>query len=318
MRIINYIVDDINWVQAQRAKDLQPYLKNIKLLINTPKSFMSQAAPEVSRGVPVWVASWRMFLSNPELEKYIEFSKCAVGVMGHYNLGGGLKPSTCFRKGSNPEEEHEKAIKLLSKPKVVMCNSKILYDFLSNDIKHLYLTQNGVDSNFFVPNRVLPRKPIKVGWVGKVKEAKNYRLLSQTLRRLSKQSNVTFFPVVVDKNNPYPLSRKEMLFYYQSIDFYVNFSLHEGCPNSILEAGSCGIPIISTRVGIAPELVDHLQSGYFIEPTEESLKDRLETLPEITEPWYHVLSMRLRNEIVKKWDWSQRVGAIENALKEIL
>ena len=318
MRLVNFILDSHSWVQAQRAKDLQPYLKNIRLVSHTPSEFMAAASPEVTRGVPVWLASWRIILSNPELEDYINPDKCLMSVNSHYNVGGGLKPSTCFRKGADPVESYRQAIDILKMVKVVTCNSQILYDLLVNDLPDIRLTPNGVDSNFFVPNRVLPRNPIKIGWTGKVKEAKNYRLLERCMNKLSKFNQIVFFPAVVDRNNPRPMSKKEMLWYYQSIDFYVNTSLHEGAPNGCLEAASCGIPIITTRVGNMPELIEHGQTGFFIEPTEESLMDRLKVLPDIEEPWYNAISMKLRTEIVMNWDWSYRVKAIEEALEAIL
>ncbi len=42
---------------------------------------------------------------------------------------------------------------------------------------------------------------------------------------------------------------------YSLIDLYVVSSRSEGGPRAILEAGACGVPLVSTRVGIAPDVL---------------------------------------------------------------
>lgn len=49
-------------------------------------------------------------------------------------------------------------------------------------------------------------------------------------------------------------------------DVYVLPSKNEGLPVSILEAMSYGLPIISTKVGGIPEMVEDSKSGFIIEP----------------------------------------------------
>lgn len=58
------------------------------------------------------------------------------------------------------------------------------------------------------------------------------------------------------------------LAYFQSLDIYMNTSLHEGIPLSVLEAMSCGKPVIAPRVGGIPEIVCHGEEGYLINSTD--------------------------------------------------
>jgi len=70
--------------------------------------------------------------------------------------------------------------------------------------------------------------------------------------------------------------------YYQSSDVYVLSSSREGLPNTLLEAMSCALPVVSTRLpGITDWIVDHQNNGIIydhgdIDALECVLKDLLE------------------------------------------
>ena len=62
-------------------------------------------------------------------------------------------------------------------------------------------------------------------------------------------------------------------------DIFVLPSYNEGLPVSILEAMSFGIPVISTKVGGIPELIEDEVSGFLIKPGDiHALQNRLEQL----------------------------------------
>jgi len=52
--------------------------------------------------------------------------------------------------------------------------------------------------------------------------------------------------------------------FYTSIDIFINTSLHEGIPMSILEAMAHGIPVIAPKVGGIPEILDDGKDGYLL------------------------------------------------------
>jgi len=45
-------------------------------------------------------------------------------------------------------------------------------------------------------------------------------------------------------------------------------SRNEGCPNVVLEALACGTPVIASKVGGVPELVEHGRNGLLVEPDD--------------------------------------------------
>lgn len=53
---------------------------------------------------------------------------------------------------------------------------------------------------------------------------------------------------------------------YAALDYYINPSAEEGGPKGVIESMASGVPIISTSVGMAPDLIMSGVSGYLVEP----------------------------------------------------
>ncbi|MGH9429451.1 MAG: glycosyltransferase, partial [Terriglobia bacterium] len=53
--------------------------------------------------------------------------------------------------------------------------------------------------------------------------------------------------------------------YYASLDVFLNTSVHEGIPLSILEAMCCGKPVVAAKVGGIPEIISDGKDGYLVE-----------------------------------------------------
>ena len=60
-------------------------------------------------------------------------------------------------------------------------------------------------------------------------------------------------------------SRAELARAYHALDVYLVASRQEGGPKAVLESMATGVPLVSTRVGQAPELVENGRNGWLVD-----------------------------------------------------
>lgn len=90
---------------------------------------------------------------------------------------------------------------------------------------------------------------------------------------------------------------------YHCLDLYLVTSREEGGPSAVLESLACGIPIVSTRVGLAPDIIQHGRNGLLTDI--EKVDDLVEQCERI------ILDENLRQSFsvnglkdIQPYDWS--------------
>jgi hypothetical protein len=180
----------------------------------------------------------------------------------------------------------------------------------------LYYTPNGVDTRFYTPGP--PRSgsgDLIVGWAGSLINhgpgLRGFRDVIVPAIEATPGSRLTAAIREVTWRNA-----TQMRDFYHSLDVYVCASRSEGTPNPCLEAAACGLPLISTRVGNMPELVEHGANGFLIDRTAEALAESLCRLRD-----QHGLSGKMGRAMraeIQKWDWSRQSRNYERMFDEVL
>jgi glycosyltransferase involved in cell wall biosynthesis len=110
-------------------------------------------------------------------------------------------------------------------------------------------------------------------------------------------------------------SKDDVVPYYQAMDIYVLPSLIETTSLTTMEAMSCGLPVLSTKVGFVKDYIKHNTNGMFF-PKRNSyiLRKKIENLIE-NRKLREDLGKNARETIKEKFRWMITVQKIKKILE---
>ena len=270
---ILFVTDKVDRIQYNRAKILKSIIKDHQIDVVTLK------AKRIN-----WKKYDLIYYSHFSLYKKLPASK-------NKTILTSITSHKCL-------SNFDKTLKILEKFNRVSVNNTILFGKFKDYIKNLYYTPNGVETSIFTPDYNNLNRDVVFGWVGNTDRAtKRY---NEIIAPLSKRYNFKVIGTSKKSGTEKLLNKQEMRDYYNSLDYFIVSSNTEGTPNPALEAMSCGIPVIVTKVGNMIEIVDHGVSGFFVEGNIQSFIDVISNLKKDK---YKKMSIESRNRI-ESWDWS--------------
>lgn len=153
----------------------------------------------------------------------------------------------------------------------------------------LFIAPNFVDTERFKPLPVAKEKG-RIIFVGKLEDQKNVLQLIEAVSQLpvrliiigngslrqkleefakEKRASVEFWGNIPNSRLPEELNKSEL---------FILPSLYEGHPKALLEAMSCGLPCIGTKVKGIDTVIEHRKNGYLCELSAESIRAAIETV----------------------------------------
>jgi len=121
--------------------------------------------------------------------------------------------------------------------------------------------------------------------------------LKQLTKQLDLENRVTY----VGKKQPVELKAL-----YRSADVFVYPSLYENFGQPLIEAAAHGLPLISTPVGIAREIVIEGETGFQVSGVPEVIRDRIESLKDTNLRLQ--MGCRIQTEIKNRFDWRKIIA----------
>lgn len=95
----------------------------------------------------------------------------------------------------------------------------------------------------------------------------------------------------------------EMCKLYHALDVYLVTSREEGGPLAVLETMATGIPIVSSKVGLAPDLIQHEYNGFLV--GIEAINSFVEYSVRLAESQELCTNFRKNGlELIQTYDWS--------------
>ncbi|WP_321418525.1 glycosyltransferase family 4 protein [uncultured Methanomethylovorans sp.] len=251
---------------------------------------------------------------------------------------------------------HSKLIRLLSK-KLISLDIKAIENSdqitavshsCANDINRAYninrkitVVNNGVDTNYFTPNsnndRYNTTEPYilytgrldsRKGLVDLIESAKyicakyprmkfvligkgpNREYLEQKVKEMKLEQNI-LFTGFVEKNI--------LLKYYQNAQIYVFPSYFEGLPTTLLEAMSCGLPVIATDVAGNSEVIKNGENGLLVSQ-KAPLQIAEAMIKLLSDDMFRFeIGLAARAHVIENYDWeiiSNKIEEIYNDIKQ--
>ncbi|MDD2376439.1 MAG: glycosyltransferase family 4 protein [Clostridia bacterium] len=195
---------------------------------------------------------------------------------------------------------------------------KEIYYELPIDKKPIQVITDGVDLNKFKPTNLkrfnnIATRNIVIGWVGNSKWGEHDKkfndvkgvntILKPAIKQLIKEGyKVEMY--FADRNERM-IPHDKMSEYYNKIDIYICTSETEGTPNPALEAMACGVPVISTNVGVIKDLFGVKQQKLILEERSiECLKQKILYLIKNTDEFTKLSEENLVS--IKSWSWENK------------
>lgn len=235
----------------------------------------------------------------------------------------------------------------------LFCNSFGLKKFINEnltkkDVKVIAQGSiNGVDTEFFKNTKTLDEKELirdkfkidkkdfVITFVGRIVKDKGINELIEAFVNLSKKYNNLKLLLVGDYEehlNPIKKENKILIDSLDSIitvgfqsdirdflsitDLFVLPSYREGLPNSLIEAGSFGIPLLATNINGCNEIIDDGITGILVEKkSAKKLEEAIDKLLEDKE-LYNSIKLKVRDRIIEKYEQKYFWNELKNEIKK--
>lgn len=315
-----YVIEDHNWSIKWDGEYITSFLKKLKLLnaeIGTPKLVKNKI---------IHYGSINLFLNR---ESLIEPRKSNKKVITWFHV--------------NPDDERLKFLPILNKKVDLFHTSAVITknELIKNGIdrRKIMVIPLGVDLSTFKCYNTKKRENLKkklnipmdkliigsfqkdgIGWGEglKPKLIKGPDIFCEVVKRISNSYNIHIILTgpsrgyVKRKLDEYNITYthiflnnyRDIVKYYNILDLYIITSRVEGGPKALLEGMATGIPIVSTKVGMANLVIKHGFNGFLTDV------DNIEEIVQFSKIILNNKELRerfIKNglDIIQKFSWEK-------------
>jgi glycosyltransferase involved in cell wall biosynthesis len=289
------VVDVPGWSLERTADNVMARLKD---RYRFAKAFNHEAAERIGRGDfdLLYLSYWKQFIDAGLL---IEMPRpCISGIRSHFKWDGGcsLPPS-------------REALAALRQFTALNVPSRNLFEIFKNRHPAVFYTPHGVDAELFRPllsgHKSSPQGELVLGWAGSRSNHPGKRGLDDFL--IPALEGLSGVKLSTAAREDRWRSAVEMVDWYRGLDAYICCSRTEGGPHPVLEASACGIPVISTRVGLVPELIETGLNGLLVEREVADIRGAIVQLRDDRELRV-IMGKNARRVIEQGWTWDHQAS----------
>ena len=227
----------------------------------------------------------------------------------------------------------------LRAPRTIAANSEAAIRNLASSgipVSHLFLLRNVVDTDIFRPGLSMKRQTVTICAVGRLVKQKRFDRLIDVFAKVKSQSVISVDLIIAGNGPLLPDLKKQISrlgledsvkltgivpdpeTIYQEADILALTSDWEGTPNVVLEAMSCGLPVVATRVGELPNFIQTGMTGFLVDSFDEE-KMVAVLLDLINNPDLRTaIGQQARESIVDRYSVHQLPGQLHKLYEAVL
>lgn len=177
--------------------------------------------------------------------------------------------------------------------------------------------QNGIDTDFFCPEderreSESESRPFRLLFVGNLSRRKGADLLQKVMEVLGTEYCLEYTSGLrvrdlLSGDNVIPLGKLgkyEVRDAFRRADVFLFPSRLEGLPLTVLEAMSCGTPVVTTHCSSMPEVIEDGVNGILCLPEVGSVVEAIKLLQQDSQK-RHDMGLKARNHVAKRFNLSR-------------
>lgn len=197
----------------------------------------------------------------------------------------------------------------------VVVGSRVIYDRYEPYVKNLYYATGAKDTNLFAPvdRPERDRASFIVGWTGNPSRPFKgfYDFVVPSVEKAA-----SLRPGISLKTR-FRGPLRTLPRFYDDVDVVVLASVGDAGPSCFSEAGACGVPAISTRIGSPAEVIRHGENGLFVDRSVDSIARAIVYLYDHRD-LVKYMAQNIRRDIVEQWGYKVRAKLWDRVFEESL
>ncbi|HVN53915.1 MAG TPA: glycosyltransferase [Anaerolineaceae bacterium] len=284
--------EDFNFPGSHQILDLFPEKIDLVHLHNLHSNYFDlRFLPSLSKQVPTLLTlldTW-LFAGHCGYSLGCERWLTGCGHCPYLSLYSPIKRDASGFNWQRKKEIYSQSQLFVATPCEWMSN-RLTKSILMQSVREIRVIPSGTDQTIFHPgNRREARQSLGlpmdaqillfVGQGTRANPFKDYATMERAIQVVSSQlkdKNVIFLSLGYEgkskpyensmiRHIPYSLDVTRVVKYYQASDIYLHAAHEDTFPNVVLEALSCGVPVIGTAVGGIPEQILDGETGFLIQ-----------------------------------------------------
>ncbi len=168
-------------------------------------------------------------------------------------------------------------VKRLRKALLVNTNCKKLWYIFSHCLPVIHTKYTCDLEVYFPEKKSRGSDKLIIGWSGSLTNHGHIRGFFDIIVPVCKTVNGVKL-LVQNSEKKWITDNNKMREFYNSLDLYICASSSESGPRPVLEASACGVPILTTDVGIIPELIDNNINGFIVDRNRDAFVNKLKNI----------------------------------------